>query len=195
MKTLSRNAQVLKAICERRPDLGITKLLKLAYLADLEARKLLGHPISEFQYIRYHHGPFDTDVYNAVGELEAHGHVSRYEANYRPGYHKHGVRNKPTTFGHGLSPAEVEIIDYVVKSYGPMPLNTLLDKVYATEPMRAVERFEQSLPMHVVDNAEKDEIGVDLEEIIARERRIEQGHYILGPDLFNGLRTQIRRRG
>jgi hypothetical protein len=66
MTSLSRNAQVLRYLLEVAPGVGHTKLAKFAYLADLEARKYLGGPVSEFRYVRDQHGPFDAKRFFAA---------------------------------------------------------------------------------------------------------------------------------
>lgn len=74
MANLSRNAQVLRYLLQVAPGIGHTKLAKFAYLADLEARRYLGSPISEFRYAFEQHGPFDSSgFFGALGELKTQG--------------------------------------------------------------------------------------------------------------------------
>src|SRR5213594_2550199 len=84
---MSRNAEVLQIILQQagKPLAGV-RLLKLAYLADLYAWRVLGHPISDFQYHRYHHGPFDKAFYEARDSLIEEGLVETEETTTSEGY-------------------------------------------------------------------------------------------------------------
>jgi hypothetical protein len=68
---VSRNAKIFDLILRiaGRPILK-TALLKLAYMVDLHAWRVLGAPLTDLQYVRYKQGPFDTDFYAAIAELD-----------------------------------------------------------------------------------------------------------------------------
>ncbi len=191
MGTLSKNAQVLKAICTERPELDTTKLQKLAYLVDLEARKFLGRPVSEFQYIWWHHGPFDSRIYNAMAELEKAGLVKRY-VEHGWGCVRHSERNCAVEYESDLAPVEIEIIKHTMKRYGHLSREQLLKLAYSSEPMDAVDDKGQALPMYVVDNMARDEFGFDLEELVRRERQMESGDYVSESDFFDAIQAQLR---
>lgn len=190
MGALSRNAEVLKYFSEKAQGLGVTHLQKLAYLADLEARKLLGRPISEFEYIWHHHGPFDKALYHARDELAAKGFVERDERYTIYGSVEKRTFDTGKSAEYSFSPAEREILDYVARTYVPAGLSDVLAHVYQTEPMKQAVRGRR-VPVEVLDNRDRAAIGFDLEEVLAAERDLDNGRYTLATDFFNGLRAQI----
>jgi len=67
---MSRNARVLELIISRAGGaVARTRLMKIAYMADLLAWRVLGDAISEFHYKHNHYGPFDSAIYAAVEAL------------------------------------------------------------------------------------------------------------------------------
>lgn len=195
MATLSRNAQVLKFFAQQCRGLERTKLQKLAYLADLESRKLLGKPITDFRYQWYNHGPFDRAIYDAIDELIQHGFAETDEVHYPNGFVGHRIFDTGHPVAFAFSPAQTQILAYVAKEYTQTSLRELLeDVVYVSEPMQAVERRGQPLPMDSVDNQAKQEIGFDLEEVLANEREAEAGNYVPAADFFDGLRASLTPR-
>jgi hypothetical protein len=192
MATLSRNAQVLKFFAQHCKGIGRTKLQKLAYISDVEARKLLGHPITSFEYYWHHHGPFDGRLYEAIEELDVTGYVQQGEINFGSGYQRKTVIDKglPTVFD--FTPAELTVLEYVASEYIGTPLTELLSEVvYESEPMLAVNARGERLPMEILDNTQKNAIGFDLEEVIAAEQAAKAGDYVLASDFFNALRTSF----
>lgn len=194
MATLSREARVLKYFSQRArgESLGVTKLLKLAYLSDLFAREWLGRPITSFRYVYHHHGPFDSGLYSAIDELETSRLVRTERSaflSFRSRRERRGVVDEGAIADLGFTPAEERILDYVAREFGPMPLDELLARVYETAPMKAAER-KKPIPMHIADNAGKAELGYDLAEVMEQEREIDQGNYVLAGDFFDALRSQ-----
>lgn len=197
MEKLSRNAQVLQFFLQHaHRGLGHTKLQKLAYLADLEARKVLGHPVSAFEYVFHDHGPFDSDLYDAVEELRAAQFATESSINHGDGYIERCVRKTDTAPVFQFSPAEAEILTYVARKYMGRRLRSLLDDVvYETEPMKKVEHRGQRVPVEIVDGQVRDRVGFDLEEVLAVEKRARAGARRPARAVFDGLRARIRERG
>jgi len=196
MPFLSRNAQVLKYFAQQCPAVGRTKLLKLAYLADLESRQLLGHPVSSFDYIWYDHGPFDTALYSAIEELKAHGMADEEEVVVGLGYIEQRLVDTGQPAMFDFSPAESEILYYVATKYQRTALRELLSEVvYETGPMKAVQRKGERLPMETLDGNQRDRIGFDLEDIIAAEQEIDAGHFRPADEFFDELRSKTVRDG
>jgi hypothetical protein len=193
MANLSRSAQVLGYFLEDRGTLNHTRLLKLAYLADLSARRLLGRPITAFEYYFHHHGPFDSSLYGALGELKQAGLADERTEYYSDRKYEQRVTWTGGTRPAAFTAAEREILDYVTRTYAQMPLDQLLNEVvYETQPMKAARRGSR-VPMAEQDNAERNEIGFDLEEVLAAEREALQGNYMTGQDFFDALRATIAR--
>jgi hypothetical protein len=190
METLSRNAQVVKYFVQRAPsELGVVKLQKLAYLADLYAREYLGHPVSGFDYMYYKHGPFDADLYTAIEELERADYVETRRHSLLGGRNKRGVVNKGRFTAFEFTRPEKEILDYVAEVYENEPLERILVEVYETTPMKIASRNER-IPMEIVDNRAKRALGYDLETVLSEEAEIDRGNYVLASDFFDGLRAE-----
>lgn len=152
-------------------DLGRTRLLKLLYLADLEARKYLGHPISRLHYRRYLHGPFDSAIYRAIEHLVDHGAISAHEhrgperdrvlVKYRL-TRQRPERRIPATYR--------SILDYVAREFGARPMQALLQHVYSTPPMEGNIPIEAPLPMNRVDRIGIRALGgIDLNTLLRAE--------------------------
>lgn len=195
MKDLSRNAEILRYFLEERGALNHTRLLKLAYLADLSARRLLGRPISAFSYFFHHHGPFDPALYDALGELKRAGWAEERLEYYSDRKYEQRVSWTGPSGLASFSPAEREILGHVTRTYAGMPLDQLLDDVvYQTEPMKAAQRGS-TIPMADQNDAERNELGFDLEQVLAAERDALQGNYMTGRDFFDALRATIAPDG
>jgi uncharacterized phage-associated protein len=192
MNEPTKNARVLKYFTQRAPgSLGVTQLLKLAYLADLHAREYLGRPITTFDYTFYRHGPFDRRLYTTVEELESHRWVRTERESFFSGKSKRHVFNASRVEPDlGFTPAEERILDYVARTYAHLPLQALLEAVYQTEPMKAARR-DGRVPMDLVNNKAKHSLGYDLEEVLGEEREIERGNFVSASDFFDALHAEI----
>lgn len=187
---MSRNAQVLQYFVQRSPEkLGVVKLEKLAFLADLYAREYLGRPVTDFRYVFYTHGRFDSDRYAAIAELEEAGHVRTRPESFLSGKNRRSILEVKAAESFDFARLEMEILDYVASVYGAVPLKPLLAEVYATAPMKAARR-NQPVPMGIADNRAKRTRGYDLEGVLAEEAEIDRGNYVLAADFFNALRTE-----
>jgi len=192
MKTLSKNAQLLAHILTRVGGMGVTRLLKLVYVADLESRRLRGRPVSTLRFYFHRHGPFDSAFYSALEELTCEGLVKESGV-----WHPDGSRERSLALQAevplALDAVDVHILNGVCDTYGRMPLSDLLARVYESPPMRGLERGN-TLPMDIVDNRDRKEIGFDIEALIAAQQEAESGNYVTGADFFDGLRAKIAAR-
>src|SRR3990172_4747017 len=70
-KQPSKTAQVLKFFAQQygHPGVPRKRLAKLVYMADVLARQYLGHPITEFEYIKDHYGPYARSLPDYAEEL------------------------------------------------------------------------------------------------------------------------------
>lgn len=193
---LSRNAQVLKFFLQQAPTgIVITKLQKLAYLADLEARKYLGQPITTFDYYWHDHGPFDGALYTAKSELVDDGYAEEEQREYF-GYRERRVIDRGRSASFDFDTYELEVLSFVADTYLETELRKLLPEVvYKTRPMKAVKRRGERLPMEQVNNTGEAELGYDPKAVIEGEAAITRGDYILASDFFDGLRRQADAAG
>lgn len=191
MPPLSRNAQVLRYLAEQVGPVGATKHLKLAYLADLTAREYLGEPVSDFEYIWYDNGPFDSAFYQAREELELAGLGREDRKRFPDGKEKRTFRNAERPVEYEFSPAERHVLDFIAESFGEAPLTRLLGFVYDTEPMNQTSEEGDPLPMDIVDDLGKVESGFDLAGVLEARHQAEDGDYDTLEDFARGLRAEI----
>ncbi|HEX8695166.1 MAG TPA: Panacea domain-containing protein [Longimicrobium sp.] len=193
MGRLSKDAEVLGFFIQDGAGIGHTRLVKLAYLADLESRKLLGRPITSWSYRFHHHGPFDSSLYSALKELADAGMVTEAPVVYPEGKVERQVRGTGEISSSRLSEVEKRILAHVRRTWASAPLDELLAAVYATEPMRQAVRGK-AVPMHLVNNAGRDELGFDLDEVMAARRDAERGDYLTAAEFFDALRAEVTAR-
>jgi len=122
----------------RLPQPYVTRLVKLLYLADLEWRRNHGgEPIANFTWAFLHFGPYAIELADLLGgpdmevaELEGGKEARRFVIG-------DGVEE------HGLPADVVSLLRQLVKKWGNVELNRLLDYVYFdTEPMENAKRYE-----------------------------------------------------
>jgi hypothetical protein len=162
-------------------ELGRTRLMKLLYLADYEARRFMGRPLSDITYVWHHYGPYDPAVERTVATLKARDVVTEERVIYPNGHAGYLYSAGPAPFkAYSFSPAEEAILDYVCRQYSRVQLKELLeDIVYQTEPMlKAQERGERDLDMDEVNNTRGNELTVPFEELVERSKRVASGQYI-----------------
>src|SRR2546430_11848217 len=92
---LSREEELVAFFVNRCGDgnLGRTRLMKLLYLADYEARRYLGRPISKIKYIWHYFGPYEPELTTWVNRLKEHGVVMEETVVYPTG--KYGYLYTP----------------------------------------------------------------------------------------------------
>lgn len=190
--TLSRNEQVLSYFiqaCSGR--LGRTQLVKLLYLADYEAYRYLGRPITEFAWKTDNYGPFDRAFPDVLGSLQASGQVQ--ETEYLTPFGNIGYRYQSAgPVAYAFSPAEERILRHVIESYSKLPRGQLVeDVVYDTEPFKAVkdEPSGSDIRWDVVANERRDALGgIDLEAVERGKRHLLASKGQPFTDLLQALR-------
>jgi hypothetical protein len=191
MANMSRNAQVLRYLLQVAPGIGHTKLAKFAYLADLEAWKYLGRPISQFAYFFDQHGPFDSDgFFGALEELKSGGFVTE---NQIPCGQYVGYEMLPTgrAAEFDFSPVEAEVLRYVATTYFSKTARDLCDDiVYKTKPMMEAQPGKP-LPMEKADRHLKERLSFRLERMLEGEASVAAGR--MRP--WAGLMDELRAAG
>ena len=175
MSAVSRNGQVLRYLLQVAPGIGHTKLAKFIYLADLEARKYLGRPISTFVYVYDQHGPFDSRrFFRALNELKR---LDLATDNEVPCGHYRGFEMFPTSrvVDFDFTLAEAEVLKYVAETYFSKTARDLCDDVvYKTEPMIGA-KVGRPLPMDKVNRDPKDRLSFNVERMLAGEASAASG--------------------
>lgn len=192
---LSRNEQLIKFFVQAVPHrLGRTILVKLMYMADYEARRYLGAPISRFEWTREPQGPFDHAFYAARDALVDKGLLVELKDVTPFGNPWYQYRDTPTLVEFDFSPAERRVLEYIVATYGNHSREEILADVYTTAPFKAVEDSPRHtrIPMEIVDEARKREFGgVNLEELIEAEERFRRGLGVPGSEVIQVLRRGV----
>lgn len=195
---LPREAQLVAFFvtkCAGKRSLGRTQLMKLLYLADYEARRYLGRPISDLEYVWHHFGPYHDRFGAALATLEA-SHVVHEESMIYP-TGQQGYRYSPgesPDVSYGFSPIEIEILRYVCTTYSELKLQALLgDVVYETEPMQAAKERNargDKLDMDMVNDQKRFAYGIPFEELYSRIQNARAGNVVSHAEAMRLLRVQ-----
>jgi len=159
---------------------GRAQLLKLVYLADVEARRYLGRPLTSLRYTWQPGGPSDKAFDRHLEVLRTEGSIIDEPVAWRasvsaPLYAFIGPL-EATPFTRG----EEAVLSYITRSYADTKLGALIDEmIEASEPMRLARRAARPgarLAMSTEDNKDREEYGgVDLERLLESEARMRAG--------------------
>ncbi len=112
---------------------SITKLMKLLYLADLEAASLGARPITGIRYVFGSHGPFSPVIYTTVAELEqgqlAGEREEGAEFQVLQCTEEQPIAELPLTEG------ERWVLDRIIQRFGSLTWKQLKPVIYGTKPM------------------------------------------------------------
>ena len=193
---LPREAQLVAYFvtkCAGKEPLGRTQLMKLLYLADYEARRYLGRPISGLDYMWHHFGPYDDRLLTAVDTLEKCGVIQQDQITYPTG--QKGFQYRPagkSAVTHTLEPIELEILRFVCTSYRDVKLRALLsDVVYETEPMQDAKKKNargEKLDMTTANGLKGKIYDITFEELYARLQAVRGGDFIPHAEVMRSLR-------
>jgi uncharacterized phage-associated protein len=177
---LSKEEQLIAFFVNACNDpIGRTRLMKLLYLADYQARRYLGKPISNIRYKWHDFGPFDENLYVWLENLERQDLIRHEEVRYDGEKVAHVYAPTETPPALDLSPDEVDVLSFVCREYSQVALRQLLDEiVYQTEPMLDAKTRDakgQALKMEMVDNAKRRDFTIPYAELLARSRKLKSG--------------------
>ncbi len=118
----------------------VTSLVKLCYLSDLVSVSAGNGQITNFKYIRWHFGPFDKRIEDALFELVERGDISSETTytDYGTEYVKYSVSEDKDPTITELSETDLGHVNAVLdslKGYGPKALTQV---AYKTKPMLAL---------------------------------------------------------
>jgi Antitoxin SocA-like, Panacea domain len=195
---LSREEELVAFFVNRCDgNLGRTRLMKLLYMADYEARRYMGRPISKIKYVWHHYGPYEPGLTRWVNRLKEHGVVVEESVEYPTG--QQGFLYTPGLIRatQSFSPAEVEILSYVCRKYSQVQLRELLDDVvYKTEPMVRAQKKNakgQHLEMGMIDNVKAQELSVSFDELVERRRHLLAGEVFSHAEAMKALEEQSQQ--
>lgn len=130
---------VLFIVDESAHEIGITKLMKLVFLADVEHAQLFGERLCDvdINWTWYDHGPFSRRVYEAIESLDEQGYVHDTMAIrhrlIRP------AESTDSTKTSTLTPAQRYALGRVLHRYGSLSLKAVKQVAYATQTMHDAE--------------------------------------------------------
>ncbi|HLF92922.1 MAG TPA: Panacea domain-containing protein [Planctomycetota bacterium] len=155
-----------------------TRLIKFIYLADYEARRWLGAPISTLTYSYDRFGPYDKTLHDHLGHVS---HLVEEEPRRwidHQGYVYHSRSSSPV---HRFTREERILLDHIAERYSSLPLPELLDEVvYQTEPMRkaiASDARFTVLDMDSVNNEARRKFGSDLKQLLEAKDELDTGRW------------------
>ncbi|MDR0591056.1 MAG: SocA family protein [Candidatus Nomurabacteria bacterium] len=115
----------------------VTSLIKLCYLCDLVSVGAGNGQITDFKYIRWHFGPYDSRIEEVLCELVKNGDIASEIAytDYGTDYVKYKIDNDDEPNIDELNEKDLGHINAVLdslKGYGPKGLTLV---AYKTKPM------------------------------------------------------------
>jgi DNA-binding PadR family transcriptional regulator len=134
-----KTKQLLSYLIQEHTSASVTVLMKLSYLIDLVSVKKEHKQVTDFEYTRYHFGPFDQSIYPILSELETEG-VIKAESNYTPGgeeYVKYSINEEKVDVSlDQLTDKDCEIANQVLDQLSGYGAKALTEIAYQTVPMK-----------------------------------------------------------
>lgn len=193
---LSKNQQALRLVLQEcGQSLGRTRLQKVFFLADYEARRRLGRPITSYEYKFWKKGPFTAQIFEDVESLEALGMVKAHFNPTRWGRpsHYYSIPSGQRLDRTELGPDDALLLVATARqcAQGRKSIDELLDEVYDTPPMRLAQRQGRGvrIPMEMFDASDPATVGVNLDRIERSEREFARGEGRDLREVLNELQT------
>jgi len=139
-KVLNIFKEILKQAREEGYSVGITKLIKLLYLTEVEYYRFYQKRLTDLKWKFYHYGPYAPEIEKILGSADidqekidiSDERIFRKILVVRESYKEYNAE-----------PEALRLITRMVNEWGGKDLHSLLDYVYfETEPMRDVKRGE-----------------------------------------------------
>lgn len=172
----TKTTDLIAFLLQKIPTAGRTQVVKFLYLADLEARKCLGKPLTNLNYVLDHHGPFDPVILACLDSMETRGLISTEEYSYRGNRCYSYAKNKNTPKIQ-FSPEKEAVLNHVADIVRKNSLPKLLEIVYGTEPVVDAKKRKLSrvpLKMKLVDNQSRIP-GLELDRVLRSMECLEKG--------------------
>lgn len=136
----TKNQQLLAYLAKNHYKASVTVLMKLAYIIDLYSIKKTGSKLSDFEYIRYYHGPYDKTI-NSDLQILLDNSILYPKQHYTPTGDEYIVYNfneEVVFYFNSLSETETKLIDELMENLKGYGAKTLTDITYKTKPMQAL---------------------------------------------------------
>jgi hypothetical protein len=183
----SRFRRALLYVVEQLGSVGVTKLQKALYLADLEHFTLTGTTLTGARWVRYTHGPMAKALIPSTQVMDGHEidvatePVGSHDARiYRPG--------PAPRFRPNLAPEEKATLDRILTLIRPLSTKDAITLAYNTAPMRFLLRVEDETGQIQLDR----EIPFDLDDATVAD--VASGWSTADPDAVASFKRRERRR-
>lgn len=136
----NKTKQLLTYIALNHQPASITSLLKISYLIDLVAMKKKSRQVSDFEFIRYNFGPFDSKIYDYLKDL-SNANILVSKSDYTSvgeEYVVYSINDKAELNFDDLK-EDQDIIDKVLKQVYGYNARILTEIAYGTKPMKALK--------------------------------------------------------
>jgi len=133
----SKNQQIIAYLAKNHGKASITVLVKLAYIIDLVNIGKTSNQISEFNYVRYYHGPYDRKISEDVQFL-VDKNILRPKSHYTATGDEYVVYNfnEETDFEFDKIIEDEQVtIDEVMDQLQGYGAKALTDMAYKSRPM------------------------------------------------------------
>ena len=130
---------LLLYVHDRRPVAGLTRLVKLLFLAQMEALPddpLRPHGCAPFDFVAHRYGPFTFDIYDAVEFLKSVGMADDDDNNFC--VTDKGGRFVEQCLRQKIPAGQIDGIEAVKEKYCYEELDDLLHYVYTEYPAYTV---------------------------------------------------------
>ncbi len=138
---------ILFFVVQANGELPVTKLMKLAFLADIEHQQLYGEPLSNENWTYYQYGPYTQNLYASTEALESEGFIA---CTIRPAFTRIGKNYSPAkseaeaeTRLEKLSPKALRALANVLKRYGHLTVDQIKRAAYETKTMQSARPGER----------------------------------------------------
>ena len=167
-------------IAEKTPQLSLTKLLKLLYIIDERSIMSIGSPITWLEYKAWAEGPVAEDIYNEVknrARIEIAGKnlnldefitVFRQENKERK-QEEIFIKNKKASSLHEFSRVEKEIINDVLREFGKLPANRLIDILHTEGGVWDKTVRRNNLENDFINFGKKSTVTLHMSELIEHD--------------------------
>ncbi|MBN1574729.1 MAG: SocA family protein [Deltaproteobacteria bacterium] len=137
---MKKTKQLLAYLIKNHQSPTITGLMKLAYISDLVSMERRDLQMSDFEYLRYKHGPFDRNIYDYIQELLSENSIVE-EPNYTTRgdeYIVYRFKDKQNVSFDELDEEDQAILDEVLEALSGYGAKALVEIAYNTKPMKKI---------------------------------------------------------
>ena len=115
-----------------------TKLVKLLYLADVEAKNKTGNTITGLTYVYHFYGPYSPQIIETALEMDGEEIKEIYNPYFERYEYVKGEQDREIK----LTEEEIKVLEEIIEEYGKLGTNDIKERAYQTEPMKTAKPGE-----------------------------------------------------